>query len=185
MGDGLFVLQASIIIIIIIIILYGGLVQESTIGADGRSPHSAWRNYDDFNEFFWAPSCFEISWPWRSNAGFFKKPNKLIYSEADRFEPAKPEQEEAVDEERKVGKTHFVEHRTGLHLYHSFHRFWIFLVCMLQGLTIFAFCNQELHIRSLKYIMSVGPTFIVMKFLQCTHFSPPSHLCFEIERFRF
>lgn len=47
-------------------------------------------------------------------------------------EPAKPEQEEAVDEERKVGKTHFVEHRTGLHLYHSFHRFWIFLVCMLQ-----------------------------------------------------
>jgi callose synthase len=108
------------------------VVEESTIGADGRSPHSAWRNYDDFNEFFWAPSCFEISWPWRSNAGFFKKPNKLIYSEADRFEPAKPEQEEAVDEERKVGKTHFVEHRTGLHLYHSFHRFWIFLVCMLQ-----------------------------------------------------
>ncbi len=46
--------------------------------------------------------------------------------------PAKPEQEEAVDEERKVGKTHFVEHRTGLHLYHSFHRLWIFLVCMLQ-----------------------------------------------------
>ncbi len=32
-----------------------------------------------------APSCFEISWPWRSNAGFFKKPKKLIYSEADRF----------------------------------------------------------------------------------------------------
>jgi len=142
------------------------VVEESTIGADGRSPHSAWRNYDDFNEFFWAPSCFEISWPWRSNAGFFKKPKKLIYSEADRFDPAKPEQEEAVDEERKVGKTHFVEHRTGLHLYHSFHRLWIFLVCMLQGLTIFAFCNQELHIRSLKYIMSVGPTFIVMKFLQ-------------------
>jgi callose synthase len=29
------------------------VVEESTIGADGRSPHSAWRNYDDFNEFFW------------------------------------------------------------------------------------------------------------------------------------
>jgi hypothetical protein len=50
MGDGVFVLQASIVILII---LYGGVVQESTIGADGRSPHSAWRNYDDFNEFFW------------------------------------------------------------------------------------------------------------------------------------
>ena len=34
--------------------------------------------------------------------------------------------------EKKVGKTHFVEHRTGFHIYHSFHRLWIFLVCMLQ-----------------------------------------------------
>lgn len=34
--------------------------------------------------------------------------------------------------ERKAGKTHFVEHRSAFHLYHSFHRLWIFLVCMLQ-----------------------------------------------------
>lgn len=30
------------------------------------------------------------------------------------------------------GKTSFVEHRTFLHLYHSFHRLWIFLVMMFQ-----------------------------------------------------
>lgn len=41
--------------------------------------------------------------------------------------------------EKKVGKTHFVEHRTGFHIYHSFHRLWIFLVCMLQVL------NQKSH----------------------------------------
>lgn len=39
----------------------------------------------------------------------------------------------------KVGKVHFVEHRTGFHIYHSFHRLWIFLVCMLQvGFVIIA-----------------------------------------------
>jgi len=30
------------------------------------------------------------------------------------------------------GKTSFVEHRTFLHLYHSFHRLWIFLAMMFQ-----------------------------------------------------
>ncbi|MBA0644970.1 hypothetical protein Goklo_008921, partial [Gossypium klotzschianum] len=30
------------------------------------------------------------------------------------------------------GKTSFVEHRTFFHLYHSFHRLWIFLVMMFQ-----------------------------------------------------
>lgn len=51
-------------------------------------------------------------------------------------EPAAPEQEVPTmmgeTREKKVGKTHFVEHRTGFHIYHSFHRLWIFLVCMLQ-----------------------------------------------------
>lgn len=32
-----------------------------------------------------APSCFELSWPWRLEAGFFKKPKQIIYSEADRY----------------------------------------------------------------------------------------------------
>lgn len=31
-----------------------------------------------------------------------------------------------------VGKIHFVEHRSSLHLYHTFHRLWVMLVCMLQ-----------------------------------------------------
>jgi hypothetical protein len=30
------------------------------------------------------------------------------------------------------GKTSFVEHRTFLHLYHSFHRLWMFLIMMFQ-----------------------------------------------------
>lgn len=33
---------------------------------------------------------------------------------------------------KRRGKTSFVEHRSFLHLYHSFHRLWIFLVMMFQ-----------------------------------------------------
>ncbi|CAK9232746.1 unnamed protein product [Sphagnum troendelagicum] len=141
------------------------LAAESDVPAHGRAAHSAWRNYDDFNEFFWAPSCFELSWPWRLEAGFFLKPKKDVDTDDDDV----PEQSFTAgrQRERKLGKTHFVEHRTFLHVYHSFHRLWIFLVCMLQGLTIFAFCNQKLDTHSIKYILSVGSTFIVMRFVQC------------------
>lgn len=45
-------------------------------------------------------------------------------------------------------------------------------VCsMFQGLTIWAFCSKDgnlnLHVRTIKKIMSVGPTYVIMKFLQC------------------
>lgn len=33
---------------------------------------------------------------------------------------------------KRVGKMTFVEHRTAFHVYHSFHRLWIFLTVMLQ-----------------------------------------------------
>ncbi|KAJ8750494.1 hypothetical protein K2173_015639 [Erythroxylum novogranatense] len=38
-----------------------------------------------------------------------------------------------------IGKSSFVEHRTFLHPFRSFHRLWIFLVLMFQALTIIAF----------------------------------------------
>ena len=27
--------------------------QEADNNDNGRAPHSSWRNYDDFNEYFW------------------------------------------------------------------------------------------------------------------------------------
>ncbi|GMN26653.1 hypothetical protein TIFTF001_001381 [Ficus carica] len=64
------------------------------------------------------------------------------------------------------GKTSFVEHRTFLHLYHSFHRLWIFLVMMFQGLTIIAFNGGKLNAKTLREVLSLGPTFAVMKFFE-------------------
>ncbi|KAJ0019990.1 hypothetical protein Pint_31315 [Pistacia integerrima] len=63
------------------------------------------------------------------------------------------------------GKTSFVEHRTLLHLYHSFHRLWIFLIMMFQGLTIIAF-NGNLNSKTLRQLLSLGPTYVVMKFFE-------------------
>ncbi|KAJ8436464.1 hypothetical protein Cgig2_000449 [Carnegiea gigantea] len=53
-----------------------GSRQEAANNDNGRAPHSAWRNYDDFNEYFWSLRCFELSWPWRKSSPFFTKPKR-------------------------------------------------------------------------------------------------------------
>ncbi|CAM6086628.1 unnamed protein product [Calypogeia fissa] len=54
--------------------VYQTLLAESRNG--GKESHATWRNYDDFNEFFWSPRCFVLQWPWHTDAGFFMKPRK-------------------------------------------------------------------------------------------------------------
>lgn len=112
----------------------------------------------------------------------------------------------------QTGKSTFVEHRTFLHLYRSFHRLWIFLALMfqvtvvllsyllclfwvelvhsyenrclfshsLQVLTIIAFNNGHIDLDTFKIILSIGPSFAIMNFIEsilfefaelCDHFS--------------
>ncbi|KAJ4834525.1 Callose synthase 9 [Turnera subulata] len=133
--------------------LYEVIAAEASNNDNGRAPHSAWRNYDDFNEYFWSLHCFELSWPWRKSSLFFQRPQprtKYLLKTAG---------------SQRRGKTSFVEHRTFFHLYHSFHRLWIFLVMMFQGLTIIAF-NNGFDSKTLRELLSLGPTFVVMKFFQ-------------------
>ncbi|XVE56659.1 hypothetical protein DITRI_Ditri04bG0028500 [Diplodiscus trichospermus] len=111
---------------------------------NGKAAHSSWRNYDDFNEYFWSPACFELSWPMRRDSPFLLKPKKW----------------------ERTGKSTFVEHRTFLHLYQSFHRLWIFLVLMLQALTIIAFRRGHINLDTFKILLSVGPTFAIMNFIE-------------------
>lgn len=134
--------------------LYDVVAAEAANNNNGRAPHSAWRNYDDFNEYFWSLHCFELSWPWRLNSLFFMKP--------------KPRGKDflACGGSQHRGKTSFVEHRTFLHLYHSFHRLWIFLFMMFQGLTIIAFNKGRLNAKTLREILSLGPTFVIMKLFE-------------------
>ncbi|PIN22751.1 1,3-beta-glucan synthase/callose synthase catalytic subunit [Handroanthus impetiginosus] len=134
--------------------LYDVICAEAANNDDGRAPHSAWRNYDDFNEYFWSQNCFVLGWPWRKGSNFFLKPTprskNILKSNGG----------------KRCGKTSFVEHRTFLHLYHSFHRLWIFLLMMFQGLTIIALNNGQFNRKTIREVLSVGPTYFVMKFFQ-------------------
>ncbi|KAJ0249614.1 Callose synthase 9 [Hirschfeldia incana] len=133
--------------------LYEVVSAEAFNNENGRAPHSSWRNYDDFNEYFWSLRSFELGWPWRTSSSFFQKPIP------------RRQYEFKTGREKHLGKTSFVEHRTFLHLYHSFHRLWIFLAMMFQALAIIAFNkNNIISSKTLREILSLGPTYIVMKF---------------------
>ncbi|XP_014500932.1 callose synthase 10 isoform X1 [Vigna radiata var. radiata] len=125
--------------------IYDTLAAEASRNNNGKAAHSAWRNYDDFNEYFWSPACFELNWPMRPDSPFLRKPT-----------PSK--------RSKRTGKSSFVEHRTFLHLYRSFHRLWIFLALMFQALTIIAFNHGHIDVDTFKKILSIGPSFAIMNF---------------------
>ncbi|KAL4584830.1 hypothetical protein LXL04_009440 [Taraxacum kok-saghyz] len=125
--------------------IYTTLSKEAERNNNGKAAHSAWRNYDDFNEYFWSPTCFRLGWPMKENSPFLLSTKK-----------------------KRIGKSTFVEHRTFLHLYRSFHRMWIFLVVMFQGLTIIAFHHGNLNLDTFKTLLSIGPTYAIMEFVECS-----------------
>ncbi|XP_039828027.1 callose synthase 10-like isoform X2 [Panicum virgatum] len=125
--------------------IYETMAAEANNNNDGKAAHSAWRNYDDFNEYFWSRSCFELGWPPAEGSKFLRKPAKR----------------------KRTGKTNFVEHRTFLHLYRSFHRLWIFLLLMFQGLAIIAFRHGKINIDTFKILLSAGPAFFILNFIEC------------------
>ncbi|XP_028959712.2 callose synthase 10 [Malus domestica] len=128
----------------IIFPIYETLAAEAAGNNNGKAAHSAWRNYDDFNEYFWSPACFGLSWPMRRDSPFLLKPKKG----------------------KRTGKSTFVEHRTFFHLYRSFHRLWIFLALMFQALAIIAFNKGRINLDTIKTVLSIGPTFAIMSFIE-------------------
>ncbi|KAL8517464.1 hypothetical protein ACS0TY_015636 [Phlomoides rotata] len=126
--------------------IYETVKAEAERNNNGKAAHSEWRNYDDFNEYFWTPACFELSWPMKRDSPFLLKPK--------------------LKKGKRTGKSSFVEHRTFLHLYRSFHRLWIFLIVMFQALAIIAFNDGKLNMNTFKTLLSIGPTFAIMNFLE-------------------
>ncbi|KAJ7532009.1 hypothetical protein O6H91_14G068400 [Diphasiastrum complanatum] len=140
--------------------IYETIAAEARNNNDGRASHGVWRNYDDFNEFFWSPACFELQWPWRMDSAFFLRPKGKSKNDSQDMPGTN-----LYRRGRLGAKTLFVEHRTFFHIYHSFHRLWIFLIMMLQGLTIIAF-SHNIRLGTIKKFLSLGPTFLIMKFFQ-------------------
>ncbi|ESQ52310.1 hypothetical protein EUTSA_v10016126mg [Eutrema salsugineum] len=125
--------------------IYAAMSAETVRNNNGKAAHSEWRNYDDFNEYFWTPGCFELGWPMKTESKFLSVPKGR----------------------KRTGKSSFVEHRTYLHLFRSFHRLWIFMIIMFQALTIIAFRKEHLDIDTFKILLSAGPTYAIMNFLEC------------------
>lgn len=65
------------------------------------------------------------------------------------------------------GKTSFVEHRTFFHLYHSFHRLWIFLFMMFQVYT----CICSAVVSPLANACSSNMLFLSLNFSFLLHIS--------------
>ncbi|OAY48210.2 callose synthase 10 [Manihot esculenta] len=124
--------------------IYDIMAREAARNNGGKAAHSSWRNYDDFNEYFWSPACFDLDWPMRKDSSFLLKPKKR----------------------KRTGKSTFVEHRTFFHLYRSFHRLWIFLTLMFQALTIIAFNHGHIDLDTFKFVLSIGPSFAIMNFIE-------------------
>jgi callose synthase len=68
--------------------IYETISAETVRNNGGKAAHSEWRNYDDFNEYFWTPACFELSWPMKTESRFLSKPKgrkRVSFVHMDRF----------------------------------------------------------------------------------------------------
>ncbi|KAK9078560.1 hypothetical protein SSX86_002617 [Deinandra increscens subsp. villosa] len=112
--------------------IYQVIAMEAARSKEGKSEHSQWRNYDDLNEYFWSPDCFEIGWPMRPDADFFCCESvKLL-----KFEKKRDDKPPVKDP--WVGKVNFVEIRSYWHIFRSFDRLWSFFILCLQAMIIVA-----------------------------------------------
>ncbi|GFZ06219.1 glucan synthase-like 1 [Actinidia rufa] len=101
--------------------IYNVIKTEVERSRNGTAPHSAWRNYDDINEFFWSRRCFRrLNWPIDRASNFF-----------------------ATTRDKRVGKTGFVEQRTFWNVFRSFDRVWVLLFLFLQAAIIVAWEGKE------------------------------------------
>ncbi|KAF2283230.1 hypothetical protein GH714_043582 [Hevea brasiliensis] len=102
--------------------IYETIKKEVESSKNGTAPHSAWRNYDDLNEYFWTKRCFaKLKWPIDVGSNFF-----------------------VISSGRKhVGKTGFVEQRSFWNLLRSFDRLWVMLILFLQFAIIVAWERKE------------------------------------------
>ncbi|MFS7933004.1 putative 1,3-beta-glucan synthase [Helianthus anomalus] len=103
--------------------IYKTIKTEVERSRNGTAPHSAWRNYDDINEFFWSRKCFKkLKWPLDLSSNFFVDDPKAT---------------------NRVGKTGFVEQRTFWNIFRNFDRLWVLLILFFQAAMIVAWRETE------------------------------------------
>ncbi|XAR55506.1 1,3-beta-glucan synthase [Bertholletia excelsa] len=131
--------------------IYETIHAEVENSRNGTAPHSAWRNYDDINEYFWSRRCFEkLKWPIDVGSNFFVITRKG----------------------KHAGKTGFVELRSFWNLFRSFDRLWIMLILFLQAAIIVAWEQKEFPWQALEnrdvqvQVLTLFLTWSGLRFLQ-------------------
>ncbi|GAY34506.1 hypothetical protein CUMW_011850 [Citrus unshiu] len=131
--------------------IYQTIKTEVESSRNGTAPHSAWRNYDDINEYFWSNRCFKsLKWPIDYGSNFFV----------------------TVSKGKRVGKTGFVEQRTFWNIFRSFDKLWVMLILFLQAAAIVAWTRtdypwQALDSRDIQVeLLTVFITWGGLRFLQ-------------------
>ncbi|XWS12648.1 hypothetical protein CRYUN_Cryun37aG0108100 [Craigia yunnanensis] len=135
----------------IVMPFYQTIKTEVESSRNGTAPHSAWRNYDDINEYFWSKRCFKsLKWPIDFGNNFFVTVNK----------------------NKRVGKTGFVEQRSFWNVFRSFDRLWILLILFLQASIIVAWSGTKYPWKALEErdvqveLLTVFITWASLRFLQ-------------------
>eukprot|EP01018_Ginkgo_biloba_P014079 Gb_29725 [translate_table: standard] len=114
--------------------LYLTVKAETEASRGGKAPHSAWRNYDDINEYFWSKRCFEqLGWPLKLDGKFFLLPELPQMQHNEDFQRFRD-----MLQKQKVGKTGFVEQRSFWNIFRSFDRLWIMYILFMQAAIIVA-----------------------------------------------
>ncbi|CAH1450944.1 unnamed protein product [Lactuca virosa] len=110
--------------------IYKTIKTEVDRSRNGKAPHSAWRNYDDINEFFWSRKCFKkLKWPLDLSCNFFIDDPKAI---------------------NRIGKTGFVEQRTFWNIFRNFDRLWVLLILFFQASMIVAWRETQFPWQALE-----------------------------------
>ncbi|XP_058195359.1 callose synthase 7 [Rhododendron vialii] len=142
----------------VVVPIYEVIRKEARKNKGGKASHSAWRNYDDLNEYFWSRKCFKLGWPMDPKADFFVN--------SDEKQPP-----HAVTSGKRKPKTNFVEIRTFWHLYRSFDRLWIFFIATFQAMVIVAWSGSLANIFDAdvsKHVLSIFITSAFLNFFQAT-----------------
>ncbi|CAL5051430.1 unnamed protein product [Urochloa decumbens] len=140
--------------------IYRVIRKEAGKSQHGKTPHSAWSNYDDLNEYFWTPDCFSLGWPMRDDGDFFKSVHDSRPVTMAGTSPQKVST-------KSTGKINFVETRTFWHIFRSFDRMWTFYILALQAMLIFAWNDYSVtQILQKDLLYSLSSVFVTAAFLQ-------------------
>jgi callose synthase len=141
--------------------IYKVISKETLKNRNGTAPHSAWRNYDDLNEYFWKVDCFRMGWPMRPDADFFVPDQTFLNTT------------EVTNGKvyRSASKSFFVEIRTFWHLFRSFDRLWAFYILGLQAMIVLAWnvgrnLEDAFNGTVVKQVLSIFITASILRLIQ-------------------